>query len=238
LLARYFARRSGLSDQDKVFQEQHKWFLADCRLCYQHIIPGIEALGLTYTYAEKVFGFIVYRDYLPHNHGGWWIFSAVAAVNNIGLSGASPGVLKGMSARQISDLYGLDAEQTEGLRTLLQKSREHSDLWGRATGFAGCVLGRFRFQVRYEMPVMRLRLRIFLKKIVHFLVAVGMVLCLSGLFAAILLLSFWLHWPENQTALFLAAATVLVLLGIRPGIQFGLQTRYGRKFLQWCRLPR
>jgi len=85
---------------------------------------------------------------------------------------------------------------------------------------------------------MRLRLRIFLKRVAHFFLAVGMVLCLSVLFAAILLLSFWLHWPENQTVLFLAAATVLVLLGIRPSIQFGLQTRYGRKFLQWCRLPK
>ena len=214
-------------------------FAACCRLLFLHIIPGIKALGLTYTYAEKTFGYIVYRDRLPRNYySNPWLFSAADAVNNIGLSGASPGVLKGMSARQISDLYGLDAEQTEGLRTLLQKSKEHSDLWGRASGFAVCVLGRFRFQVRYKMPVMRLRLRIFLKRIVHFLLAVGTFLFLSGLFAAILLFSFWLHWPENQTVLFLAAATVLVLLGIRPSIQFGLQTHYGRKFLQWCRLPR
>lgn len=210
-----------------------------CRLCFQHIIPGIKALGLTYTYAEKVFGFIIYRDYLPHNHGcGGWLFSAVAAVNNIGLSGASPGVLKGMPARQISDLYGLDAEQTEGLRTLLQKTQAHSNPLGLATNFFACVLGRFRFHIRWKMPWIRFQLRVMPKRISFFLAFLGFSLAYSSLVLALLRFTIWLPWSRDQSTLFFLAALVLASLGIRPTLHYISRTRYGKNLFVWCKVPR
>ncbi|MBU2766483.1 hypothetical protein HAP94_09825 [Acidithiobacillus ferrivorans] len=195
---------------------------------YPGLIPGLLALGLTYTYAEQRIGFIGNRP-LPKLPEEIWVLNALVAVNVIGCSGASPNSLKGMSAKHISDLYGLLHDETEGLRILLQKTKKHSGRWSRMYYFLDCVLGRQQHCAR-----IRREQRTPISKVPVLLLADTPIFL--GLFVidrGIGYLVANLGLPVSQTWLLAIALLILPFYLIRPAVRFLIRTPFGLTMKYW-----
>ena len=196
---------------------------------YPGLIPGLFALGLAYTYAEQRIGFIGDRP-LPKLPEEVWVLNATVAVNVIGCAGASPNALKGMSAKQISDLYGLSHDETEGLRILLQKTKEHSGRWSRIYYLLDCVLGRQQHRAR-----IRCEQRTPISKVPVLLLA-GTPIFL-GLFVIDWFIGYLvsrLGLPVSQTWLLaIIALLILPFFLIRPAVRFLLRTPFGLTMKYW-----
>ena len=201
---------------------------------YPGLIPGLFALGLAYTYAEQRIGFIGDRP-LPKLPEEVWVLNATVAVNVIGCSGASPNSLKGMSAKQISDLYGLSHDETEGLSILLQKTMERSGRWSRIYYFLDCVLGRQEHRAR-----IRREQRTPLRKLPGLLLAgipvfLG-IACLVGLLAFLDCRLYVLGaiGPVVFDLIGLVIATMPFIF-MRPAMRWLMATPYGSLFRYWFR---
>ena len=195
---------------------------------YPGLIPGLLALGLTYTYAEQRIGFIGDRP-LPKLPEEVWVLNATVAVNVIGCSGASPNSLKGMSAKQISDLYGLSHDETEGLSILLQKTMERSGRWSRIYYFLDCVLGRQEHRAR-----IRREQRTPISKVPVLLLASAPIFL--GLFVIDWCIGYLvsrLGLPVPQTWLLAIVLLILPFFLIRPAVRFLIRTPFGLTMKYW-----
>lgn len=193
---------------------------------FAYLDPGVRALGLSGSYAEKVFGFVLSSGHIPNLPTEDWIFYAMLSLNTIGLSGASPNVLKGISAKQLGTLYGLSEAHIEGLRVLLQKTREHSGPRDRALYFLDCTMRRTAFRLRAKarnVPKQAAFLSLYIS------LFWAMVLGVIGITE----FAFSLGWPAIQTTLLLLAMLALFVLGIRPAIRIGIQSTFGIRFFEW-----
>jgi hypothetical protein len=195
---------------------------------YPGLIPGLFALGLAYTYAEQRIGFIGDRP-LPKLPEDVWVLNATVAVNVIGCSGASPNSLKGMSAKQISDLYGLSHDETEGLSILLQKTMERSGPWSRIYYFLDCVLGRqeHRARIRREQrtPISKVPV-LFLASTPIFLGLFVIDWCIGYLVSR-------LGLSVPQTWLLAIVLLILPFFLIRPAVRFLIRTPFGLTMKYW-----
>ncbi|MEB8487220.1 MULTISPECIES: hypothetical protein [Acidithiobacillus] len=195
---------------------------------YPGLIPGLFALGLAYTYAEQRIGFIGDRP-LPKLPEEVWVLNATVAVNVIGCSGASPNSLKGMSAKQISDLYGLSHDETEGLSILLQKTREYSGRLSRIYYFLDCVLGRqeHRARIRREQrtPISKVPV-LLLASTPIFLGLFVIDWCIGYLVSR-------LGLPVPQTWLLAIVLLILPFFLIRPAVRFLIRTPFGLTMKYW-----
>lgn len=197
-------------------------------LVHPGLVPGLKALNLEYTYAEVRIGCIGNRP-LPKLPEEVWVLNATVAVNVIGCSGASPNALKGMSAKQISDLYGLSHDETEGLSILLQKTREHSGRWTRIYYLLDCVLGRQQHRAR-----IRREQRTPISKVPVLLLA-GTPIFL-GLFVIDWCIGYLvsrLDLPVSQTWLLAIALLILPFFLIRPAVRFLIRTPFGLTMKYW-----
>lgn len=197
-------------------------------LAYPGLVPGLKALNLEYTYAEVRIGCIGNRP-LPKLPEEVWVLNASMAVNVIGCSGASPNSLKGMSAKQISDLYGLSHDETECLSILLQKTMERSGRWSRMYYFLDCVLGRQEHRAR-----IRREQRTPISKVPVLLLA-GTPIFL-GLFVIDWCISYLvsrLGLPVSQTWLLAIALLILPFFLIRPAVRFLIRTPFGLTMKYW-----
>ena len=195
---------------------------------YPGLIPGLFALGLAYTYAEQRIGFIGDRP-LPKLPEEVWVLNVTVAVNVIGCSGASPNSLKGMSAKQISDLYGLSHDETAGLNILLQKTMERSGRWSRIYYFLDCVLGRqeHRARIRREQrtPISKVPV-LLLASTPIFLGLFVIDWCIGYLVSR-------LGLPVPQTWLLAIVLLILPFFLIRPAVRFLIRTPFGLTMKYW-----
>jgi hypothetical protein len=187
-------------------------------LIHPGLVPGLKALNLEHTYAEVRIGCIGSRP-LPKLPEEVWVLNATVAVNVIGCSGASPNALKGMSAKQISDLYGLSHDETEGLSILLQKTMERSGPWSRIYYFLDCVLGRQEHRAR-----IRREQRTPISKVPVLLMASAW--CIGYLVSR-------LGLPVPQTWLLAIVLLILPFFLIRPAVRFLIRTPYGLIMKYW-----
>ena len=197
-------------------------------LVHPGLVPGLKALNLEYAYAEVRIGCIGNRP-LPKLPEEIWVLNATVAVNVIGCSGASPNALKGMSAKQISDLYGLSHDETEGLRILLQKTREHSGRWSRMYYFLDCVLGRQEHRAR-----IRREQRTPISKVPVLLLASAPIFL--GLFVIDWCIGYLvsrLGLPVPQTWLLAIVLLILPFFLIRPAVRFLIRTPFGLTMKYW-----
>jgi len=197
-------------------------------LVHPGLVPGLKALNLEYTYAEVRIGCIGNRP-LPKLPEEVWVLNALVAVNVIGCSGASPKSLKGMSAKQISDLYGLSHDETEGLRILLQKTRGHSGRWSRIYYLLDCVLGRqqHRARIRREQrtPISKVPV-LLLAGTPIFLGLFVIDWCIGYLVSSLSL-------PVSQTWLLTIALLILPFFLIRPAVRLLIRTPFGLTVKYW-----
>ncbi len=197
-------------------------------LVHPGLVLGLKALNLEYTYAEVRIGCIGSRP-LPKLPEEVWVLNALVAVNVIGCSGASANALKGMSAKHISDLYGLSHDETEGLRILLQKTKEHSGRWSRMYYFLDCVLGRqqHRARIRREQrtPISKVPV-LLLAGTPIFLGLFVIDWCIGYLVAN-------LGLPVSQTWLLAIALLILPFFLIRPAVRFLIRTPFGLTMKYW-----
>lgn len=197
-------------------------------LVHPGLVPGLKALNLEYTYAEVRIGCLGSRP-LPILPEEIWVLNALVAVNVIGCSGASPNSLKGMSAKKISDLYGLTHEEAEGLGLLLQKTREHSGRWSRMYYFLDCMLGRqeHRARIRREQhtPISKLPI-LLLAGTPIFLGLFVIDWCIGYLVSR-------LGLPVPQTWLLAIALLILPFFLIRPAVRFLIRTPFGLAMKYW-----
>ena len=197
-------------------------------LVHPGLVPGLKALNLEYTYAEVRIGCIGSRP-LPKLPEEVWVLNATVAVNVIGCAGASSNALKGMSAKQLGDIYGLTPEEQDGLGILLQQTKLRSSAWHRLYYFLDCVIGRQQHRAR-----IRREQRTPISKVPVLLLAgtpifIGLFVidwCIGYLVSSLSL-------PVSQTWLLTIALLILPFFLIRPAVRLLIRTPFGLTVKYW-----
>ncbi len=197
-------------------------------LVHPGLVPGLKALNLEYTYAEVRIGCIGSRP-LPKLPEEVWVLNATVAVNVIGCAGASSNALKGMSAKQLGDIYGLTPEEQDGLGILLQQTKLRSSAWHRLYYFLDCVIGRQQHRAR-----IRREQRTPISKVPVLLLAgtpifIGLFVidwCIGYLVSSLSL-------PVSQTWLLAIALLILPFFLIRPAVRLLIRTPFGLTVKYW-----